>query len=268
MILQLYYQNNLEKGVILMRKPMMIANWKMNKTRDEALEFIYSVNEQLPAYDLVDTVICAPAIILRDLVKRQGDNLRIGAQNCHNEESGAFTGEISPVMLETTGVKYVVLGHSERRIIFGESNEFINKKMHAALAHNLKPIFCVGETLEEREAGITNKVLKEQVEAGLANLTETEMADVVIAYEPVWAIGTGKTAAASDANDACAYVRSVVKDLYNAKVADEVRVLYGGSVKPANVSELLSQSDIDGGLVGGASLDPESFLKLVKACVK
>lgn len=249
-----------------MRKPIMIANWKMNKTRDEALNFIYDVNEKLPSCEVVDTVVCAPAILLRDLVKRQGDNLRIGAQNMHFAESGAFTGEISPIMLQTTGVEYVILGHSERRQYFNETDETVNKKMHAAMAHNLKPILCIGETLEEREAGKVEEVLRTQLEADLAGLSVEEMANVIVAYEPIWAIGTGKTATNEDANAACHFVRETIKNLFNEKVAEETRVLYGGSMKPNNVLALINQPDIDGGLVGGASLVAESFLELVNAC--
>ena len=251
-----------------MRKPMMIANWKMNKTRDEALSFIYAVNEVLPSSEKVGTVVCAPAIVLRDLVKRQGDNLRIGAENMHYEESGAFTGEISPSMLTTTGVEYVIIGHSERRQYFNETDETVNKKLHAAMKHGLKPILCIGETLEQREAGVTHDILKGQLTADLAGLTAENMENVIIAYEPIWAIGTGKTASPEDANEACGFVRNVVKELFNAAVAEETVVLYGGSMKPANVDALLAQSDIDGGLVGGASLEAESFLKLVNACLK
>ena len=251
-----------------MRKPMMIANWKMNKTRDEALSFIYAVNEVLPSSEKVGTVVCAPAIVLRDLVKRQGDNLRIGAENMHYEESGAFTGEISPSMLTTTGVEYVIIGHSERRQYFNETDETVNKKLHAAMKHGLKPILCIGETLEQRESGVTHDILKGQLTADLAGLTAENMENVIIAYEPIWAIGTGKTASPEDANEACGFVRNVVKELFNAAVAEETVVLYGGSMKPANVDALLAQSDIDGGLVGGASLEAESFLKLVNACLK
>ncbi len=251
-----------------MRKPMMIANWKMNKTRDEALSFIYAVNEVLPSLDKVGTVVCAPAIVLRDLVKRQGDNLRIGAENMHYEESGAFTGEISPSMLTTTGVEYVIIGHSERRAYYNETDEAINKKLHAAIKHGLKPILCIGETLEQREQGVTHDVLEGQLAKDLAGLTAENMENVIIAYEPIWAIGTGKTASPEDANEACGFVRNVVKSLFNAAVAEETIVLYGGSMKPANVDALLAQSDIDGGLVGGASLEAESFLKLVNACLK
>ena len=244
----------------------MIANWKMNKTRDEALEFMYAVNENVPSTDVCDTVICAPAIILRDLVKRQGENLRIGAQNMHWEESGAFTGEISPVMLQSTGVEYVVLGHSERRQYFAETDETVNKKMHSALSHNLKPILCIGETLEEREAGKVEEILKGQLVSDLAGIDPVDMENVIIAYEPIWAIGTGKTATSEDANAACHFCREVVKEIFNAKVAEETRILYGGSMKPGNVKELIAQPDIDGGLVGGASLVADSYLELCEAC--
>ena len=184
-----------------MRKPMMVANWKMNKTRDEALAFIYAINENLPSCDVVDTVICAPAILLRDLVKRQGDNLRIGAQNMYYEEFGAFTGEISPVMLQTTGVEYVIVGHSERRSLFGESDELVNKKVLSAINHGLKPILCVGETLDQRELGITSSVIRKQLEIALNGVSVKDVSNVIIAYEPVWAIGTGKTATKEDANN-------------------------------------------------------------------
>ena len=244
----------------------MIANWKMNKTRDEALEFMYAVNENVPSTDVCDTVICAPAIILRDLVKRQGDNLRIGAQNMHFAESGAFTGEISPIMLQTTGVEYVILGHSERRQYFNETDETVNKKMHSALSHNLKPILCIGETLEEREAGKVEEILKGQLVRDLAGIDPVDMENVIIAYEPIWAIGTGKTATSEDANAACHFCREVVKEIFNAKVAEETRILYGGSMKPGNVKELIAQPDIDGGLVGGASLVADSYLELCEAC--
>ena len=250
-----------------MRKPMMVANWKMNKTRDEALAFIYAINESLPSCDVVDTVICAPAILLRDLVKRQGDNLRIGAQNMHYEEFGAYTGEISPVMLHTTGVEYVIVGHSERRSLFGETDEFINKKVISALSHGLKPILCVGETLDQRELGITSSVIRNQLEIALKGVSSDDIKNIIIAYEPVWAIGTGKTASPSDAENECKNIRDAIKELYNAVTADEIRVLYGGSMKPANAKELLLCPNIDGGLVGGASLDPTSFLELVKCCL-
>ena len=251
-----------------MRRPVMAGNWKMNKTRDEALQFIYSVNNELPSNEKVESVICAPAILLRCLVKRQGSELRIGAQNMHYAESGAYTGEISPSMLETTGVSYVVLGHSERREMFNETDEAINKKIVAALAHDITPIVCCGETLEQREANQVEEVLGGQIRAAYANLPADQVANTIIAYEPIWAIGTGKTATAEVADETCGYVRSVIREMFGNAVAEEVRVLYGGSVKPSNIEELMSKENIDGGLVGGASLEAESFLKLVKACVK
>ena len=251
-----------------MRKPVMAGNWKMNKTRDEALQFIYAVNNELPSTDKVETVICAPAILLRCLVKRQGSELRIGAQNMHYAENGAYTGEISPKMLETTGVSYVVLGHSERREMFNETDEAINKKIVAALAHDITPIVCCGETLEQREANQVEEVLGTQIRAAYANLPVEDVAKTIIAYEPIWAIGTGKTATAEVADETCGFVRSVIRDMFGSAVAEEIRILYGGSVKPSNIDELMSKENIDGGLVGGASLEAESFLKLVKACVK
>lgn len=245
----------------------MVANWKMNKTRDDALAFIYAINENLPSCDKVDTVICAPSILLRDLVKRQGDNLKIGAQNMYYAEFGAFTGEVSPVMLQTTGVEYVIVGHSERRSLFGETDDMINKKVKAAVEHNLIPILCVGETLEQRELGITSSVIRKQLENALEGIPSKDINNVVIAYEPIWAIGTGKTASSNDAEVECKNIREAIKELYNALAADEIRILYGGSMKPSNAKELLKMPNIDGGLVGGASLDPNSFLELVKDCL-
>lgn len=245
-----------------MRKPIIAGNWKMNKVRDEALQFIYAVNQQVPSSDEVETVICAPAVLLRSLVKRQGDHLRIGAQNMYYEESGAFTGEISPVLLQVTGVQYVILGHSERREIFFESNEVINKKVLKAVECELIPILCVGENLERRENGTTNNFVEEQVVAGLKGLTPEQVKEIVIAYEPIWAIGTGRTATSEMANETIGYIRSVVEREYGKEVADAVRILYGGSVKPSNIKELMEQEHIDGALVGGASLEVESFLQL------
>lgn len=251
-----------------MRKPIMAGNWKMNKTRDEALQFIYAVSDNLPAKDKLDSIICAPAIILRDLVKRQGDNLRIGAQNMHEKESGAYTGEISPVMLQSTGVEYVIIGHSERRQYYNETNESVNAKAIKALEFELKPIICVGESLAERESGITHNVLEEQVTKAFANIHEESLTNVVIAYEPVWAIGTGKVASAETADEACGFIRSLIEKLYTKNAADNIRILYGGSVSTKSVDELMAQPNIDGGLVGGASLQAESFIELCNAAVK
>lgn len=251
-----------------MRKPFMAGNWKMNKTRDEALQFIYAVNQALPSNDVVESVICAPAILLRCLVKRQGEELRIGAQNMHFEENGAYTGEISPAMIKSTGVNYVILGHSERRQMFNETDEAVNKKVHAALKHEITPIICCGETLEEREGNQTEALLKGQITEAFAGIAAQDVKKTVVAYEPIWAIGTGKTASSQMADETCGYIRSVIAALYSKEVAEELRILYGGSVKPSNVDELMAQPNIDGGLVGGASLDADSFIKLVDACAK
>jgi len=251
-----------------MRKPIIAGNWKMNKNRDEALAFIYDVNQKVPSSEFVESVVCAQAPILRDLVKRQGDNLRVGAQNVHYLDNGAYTGEVSAALLENIGVEYVVIGHSERRAYYNETDSSVNKKIHQALRYNLVPIVCCGESLDIREAGTQDAWNKAQVVGALKGLTGEEVSNLVIAYEPIWAIGTGKTATSEQANETIKAIRSVVAGLYNNEVAQAVRIQYGGSVKPANVDELLSMSDIDGALVGGASLDSESFLTLVNAAVK
>lgn len=250
-----------------MRKKIIAGNWKMNKTRDEALQFIYAVSEKLPSLDEVDSAICAPFLLLRTLSKRQGDNLRIGAQNMHYADSGAYTGEISADMLTTIGVTYVIIGHSERRAMFNETDETVNLKLKKAFEKGLIPILCVGETLEEREKGHEKKIVKAQLEKDLEGLTKQDIEHLVIAYEPIWAIGTGRTATSEQAEEMCAYVRKVVKDLYG-QVADKMRVQYGGSVKVSNIDEILSMPNIDGALVGGASLKAEDFVKLVEAGVK
>ena len=251
-----------------MRKPIIAGNWKMFKTRDEALEFIYQVNNDLPSNELVDSVICAPFTVLRDLVKRQGENLRIGAQNMHFEESGAFTGEVAPVMLESLGVSYVIIGHSERRAMFNETDESCNKKLHAAFSHNLVPILCVGEYLEQREDGSWKDLIKGQIVADLAGLSESQAKELVIAYEPIWAIGTGKTATPAIADETCGFIRNVIKELYSSEVSEAIRIQYGGSVKTSNIDELMAQPNIDGALIGGASLNAADFKVLVKAAVK
>ncbi|MED1862261.1 triose-phosphate isomerase [Fictibacillus nanhaiensis] len=248
-----------------MRKPIIAGNWKMNKTLTEARSFVEEVKGLVPSAETVDSVICAPALFLDSLAdESEGTPLAIGAQNMHFEESGAFTGEISPVMLKDLNVQYVILGHSERRELFGETDELVNQKTHAAFKHGLTPIVCVGETLEQREADKTKDVVKAQTEKGLSGLTDEQMKQTVIAYEPVWAIGTGKTASSEDANEVCAYIRSVVADQFSQDVADAVRIQYGGSVKPDNIKELMGMSDIDGALVGGASLEPKSYLQLLE----
>ncbi|KGX92895.1 triosephosphate isomerase [Pontibacillus halophilus JSM 076056 = DSM 19796] len=249
-----------------MRKQVIAGNWKMNKLLGESEQFIDEVKGQVPSADQVESVVVAPFTALHSLVqKTKGTDVKIGAQNMHFEESGAFTGEVSPEMLKDIGVEYVVLGHSERRELFGETDETVNKKTHAAFKHGLTPIVCVGESDEQRENNETFTVVENQVKNALEGLTTDQVKATIIAYEPIWAIGTGKTATAADANEVCAHVRQAVKEFAGEEAAEAVRIQYGGSVKPANVEELLGQSDIDGALVGGASLQPESFLALVEA---
>lgn len=250
-----------------MRKPIIAGNWKMYKTRDEVLSFVYAVNEKMPATDLVDSVVCAPALYLRDLVKRQGSNLKVGAQNMHFAEEGAFTGEIAPKMLVDAGVKYVIIGHSERRAMFNETDESVNKKLHAAFNHSLTPILCVGEMLEHREGGQTEAVIKEQIVKDLEGLTSEQVTELVIAYEPIWAIGTGKTATPEVADETCGFIRETVKELYGEAVSEAIRIQYGGSVKVNNIKELMAKPNIDGALIGGASLEAENFVYFVEAAL-
>ncbi len=238
----------------------------MHKVLSEATSFVEEVKNNIPSPDVVDSVVCSPFLFLDRLVHAsQGTNLKIGAQNMHFEDSGAFTGEVSPVALKDLNVDYVIIGHSERREMFAETDETVNKKAHAAFLHGLIPIVCVGETLEQRESGTTNDIVGAQVEKGLAGLTEAQVKNVVIAYEPIWAIGTGKSSSAADADEVCGYIRQVVGKLYSKEVADTVRIQYGGSVKPTNIGEYMAQPNIDGALVGGASLEPSSFLQLLEA---
>jgi len=232
----------------------------MYKTKDDALAFIYAVNLAVPSKDLVESVICAPSIFLRDLVKREGENIKIGAQNMHYANEGAYTGETSAAMLKSYGVDYVVIGHSERRAYFNETDETVNLKVIQAINNDITPILCVGESLEIRD-----QVVKKQIEKAYLNVDAEEALKTVIAYEPIWAIGTGRTATPDQANDTIKAIRNVLQNLYGKEVAEAVRILYGGSVNTKNIESLLSMSDIDGALVGGASLDPNSFLTLVKA---
>ncbi|MBM7453409.1 triosephosphate isomerase [Acholeplasma morum] len=248
------------------RIPVIAGNWKMYKTRDEALQFIYAVNQEMPSRDEVETVICANDVLLRDLVKRQGESLKIGAQNMHFAENGAFTGETSPLVLETTGVAYVIIGHSERRAMFNETDETVNLKVHSAIKHDLTPIVCVGESLEIREAGTTNEVVKNQIIKAYANLNDKDALSTIVAYEPIWAIGTGKTATPEQAEETIKAIRDVLASLYG-EVASKIRILYGGSVNAKNIDALLAKENIDGALVGGASLDVSSYLTLVKAAL-
>jgi triosephosphate isomerase len=245
------------------RTPIIAGNWKMFKTVSEAISFVNEVKGS--TVEGVESVICSPFTNLPALVEAtKGTEVHVGAQNLHFEDNGAFTGEISGVMLKDLGVEYVIIGHSERRAYFAESDEIVNKKVVAAFKHGLKPILCVGEKLEEREAGQTKEVCKVQTEAAFAGLSAEQAAQVVIAYEPIWAIGTGKSSTAEDAQDVIGYIRTLVSGLYGAAVADVVRIQYGGSVKPNNIAEYMAQPDIDGALVGGASLESASYIQLVQ----
>lgn len=247
-----------------MRTPIIAGNWKMFKTDAEARAFVDAVKGRVEAGG-VESVICAPFTALSALVEVvKGTPLKVGAQNMHWEESGAFTGEVSGPMLKALGVEYVIIGHSERRAYFAETDETVNKKVQAALKYGLKPIICVGEHLEEREAGRTEEVCRVQVEAALQGLSADQVSDVVIAYEPIWAIGTGKSSTAEDAGSVIAFIRSRIASQFDAQTAEKVRIQYGGSVKPDNVREFMAQPDIDGALVGGASLEPDSYVQLIE----
>ena len=249
-----------------MRKPMIAGNWKMNLTVAEARAFAEAVKNEIPSNDAVDTVIGAPALFLEELVKAAAEtDLKISAQNCYWENNGAFTGETSPYALADLGVDYVIIGHSERRQYFHETDEEINLKAKAIFANGMLPIICCGETLEQKEAGITASWIKEQITGALLGLSAEQVSSLVIAYEPIWAIGTGKSSNAQDADETCGVVRATVEKLYGKEVADAVRIQYGGSVKPENIDEYMAKENIDGALVGGASLKPDSFLGLLKA---
>lgn len=238
----------------------------MHKTAAEAKSFAEEVKSLVPDAGIVDSVICAPALFLEQLVQTvQESDVEIGAQTMHFEENGAFTGEISPKALADIGVKYVIIGHSERREMFNETDETVNKKVRAAFKFNMTPIVCCGETLEQRENGETNSFVAGQIEKALAGLTAEQAGEAVIAYEPIWAIGTGRSSTAEDANAVCAHIRQTVAEQFSQETADQVRIQYGGSVKPANIGEFMAQPDIDGALVGGASLEPASFLQLLEA---
>jgi triosephosphate isomerase len=246
-----------------MRKAIIAGNWKMNNTVSEAVKLIEEL-KPLVAEATCDVVVCPPAICL-DTVKKatEGTNIMVGAQNMHFEESGAFTGEISPVMLKEMGIQYVILGHSERRQYFGENDQDLNKKMKKAFEYNLIPILCVGETLEEREANITEEVLARQVKLDLAGLQKEQVEKSVIAYEPIWAIGTGKTATAEQADETIGFIRNTIGKMFGNETAEKVRIQYGGSVKPSTIKEQMNKINIDGGLIGGAALKAEEFAAIV-----
>ncbi len=248
-----------------MRKPIIAGNWKMNKTAEETTALIEGLKPLVSDVDSVDIVVCPTFVNLSTAAQAlAGSNIKLGAQNMHFEKSGAYTGEISADMLLAFGVKYVILGHSERRQYFGETDEGVNKKTKVALEAGLVPIVCVGETLDEREAGITSETVCKQTKLALLGLSADQAASVVIAYEPIWAIGTGKTATAEDANETIGAIRGAVKDVFGDACAQSVRIQYGGSMKPSNASELMAKPEIDGGLIGGAALKAEDFAGIVK----
>lgn len=251
-----------------MRKIIIAGNWKLNKTSLEAIELVNSIKRELVDVTAVDIVVCPPFTALLDVKEELLEsNIELGAQNVFWEDSGAFTGEISAPMLKAIEVKYVIIGHSERRQFFGETNQTVNKRIKAALRHNLIPIVCVGENLQEREANKTFDVVRDHVEGSLEGFTKDELRDMVIAYEPVWAIGTGKTATAQQAQEVHKYIRGLLEKMAGQEVAQAVRIQYGGSVKAENTAELIGQEDIDGALVGGASLKADSFAAIVKNSV-
>ena len=246
-----------------MRKKVIAGNWKMNMLPDAAIRFIDELTPLVKNTEN-EVVLCVPYTdLFYSLLAAQNTNIKIGAQNMHWEESGAYTGEVSGKMLKSIGVEYVIIGHSERRQYFAETDETVNKKLHAAFKYGLKPIVCVGETLEEREAGKAEEIITSQTEKALEGLTDTQVENTIIAYEPIWAIGTGKTATKEDANDAIKSIRNKISNIYGQMVAERVIIQYGGSVKSSNAKELFTMSDIDGGLVGGASLKSDEFAKIV-----
>ena len=246
-----------------MRKKVIAGNWKMKMLPGEAIEFITELTP-LVKDSKNEVILCVPYTdLFYALLTAQGTNIKIGAQNMHFEEKGAYTGEVSGKMLKSINVEYVIIGHSERRQYFNETDETVNKKIKAAFANGLKPIVCVGETLEQREAGKTVEIITKQTELALEGLTNEQVKNTIIAYEPIWAIGTGKTATSEDANNSIKEIRNKIADIYGKDVAEEVIIQYGGSVKSTNAKELFEMSDIDGGLVGGASLKAEEFSKIV-----
>lgn len=251
-----------------MRKKIIAGNWKMNKTLAEAKSFMKELLEGYPEDSHIEAIVCAPFVHLTELVKLAEDTqVKIAAQTMNDQDSGAYTGEVSPVMLKDIGVSHVVLGHSERREYYNETDETVNKKIHAAFNHDLIPIVCVGESLEQREADETLTHIESQIKLALKGLSDEQIAQTIIAYEPIWAIGTGKTATHEQANEVCGHIRTVIGDITNDTIKETVTIQYGGSVNPSNIEELLQTEHIDGALVGGASLEAESFTKLIKAGV-
>ena len=247
------------------RLPFMAGNWKMNKTTGEAIDLVRGLKAAISGVKGVEVAVAPPFTALYAVCKElEGSSSRLAAQNLYWEEKGAFTGEVSPLMLKEVGCHYVIIGHSERRQFFGETDETVNRRIKAALAQGLKIIFCIGETLKEREEGKTFSVIERQVEDGLKNMSDKEIKNMVIAYEPVWAIGTGKTATPGQAEEVHRFTRGKIEKLFSREVSGEIRIQYGGSVTPENIKGLMEQANIDGALVGGASLKAESFSKIVR----
>lgn len=248
-----------------MRRPIIAGNWKMHKTVTEAIDLVNRLKRDL--YDLTDAdiVVCPPFTSLSEVAEiLEGSNIALGAQDLYWETEGAYTGEVSPIMLKDVGCRYVIVGHSERRKLFFETNEGVNKKARAAITFGLSPIICVGESLQQREEGRTFEVVREQLMNSLKDLSEDEIMRATIAYEPVWAIGTGRTATPGQAQEAQSFIRKLLSEIYSDRAAQLIRIQYGGSVKPDNIADLMSQDDIDGALVGGSSLEAESFIEIVK----
>lgn len=251
-----------------LRKAVIAGNWKMNKTPNEAKELIAAMTDLVKGADC-DVIACTPFVDLHAALEAsKGTNIKIGAENCHWEKSGAFTGEISADMLTEMGIEYVIVGHSERRTLFGDTDETVQKRVRAAVDAGMTAILCVGEYLEQREQGITSELVRMQTKIALGGITKAELAKIIIAYEPVWAIGTGKTATAQQANEVCKVIRDVVAELYGQSSADAMTIQYGGSMNAENAEELLAQPDVDGGLIGGASLKPADFAAIVAAATK
>lgn len=248
-----------------MRIPLIAGNWKMNNTIEEAKQLAKSLVEFSNNFDKDrEILICAPFTALYALkTVLKGSKIKLGAQNMHCEDSGAYTGEISPLMLKEIGVDYVLVGHSERRQYFNENDEFLNKKIKSALKHGIKPILCVGETLKQREANVEKETVKTQIINGFKGIDASSFDNIAVAYEPVWAIGTGKTATSEQAQEMILHIRNVIKELYSEKISESIRIQYGGSVKASNTAEIMAKPDIDGALVGGASLKAEEFIGII-----
>lgn len=245
-----------------MRRKVIAGNWKMNMTPTEAVELVETLKDGVKT-DSADVIFCVPAIDIVPVAKAiEGTNIKLGAQNMYYEPKGAYTGEISAAMLVDAGVQYIVIGHSERRQYFNETDDIVNRKVKAAIANGLQPILCCGESLQQRESGVTISFIEEQINAAFAGLTKDEASQIIIAYEPIWAIGTGKVATSEQAQEVCKSIRDLIATLYGRELADEITILYGGSVNAGNAAELFAMPDIDGGLVGGASLKPE-FVQIV-----